>query len=262
MYLLLLVENALADPLPVVAMGDGVVAGAPHRSPGAEGSSASGSAATGSAAAEGDPAVPGGWVTVLADCLEERAPQRFAVVDRGAPGDTVSAAKARIAGIRELGPAWVVVTLGSQELADEKVDPKRLGRELDALVDELRQKGAGSPPNVLLVGVVPPTLSQEEPHDIDLAATAPAAEGAAAPPVVVDPAKKQSAADARAVGWNKVLASIAAPGQGVVHLDLWSDWPKDGEQRSSLTANGWSLSDQGHAKVAASVCDAVLAARP
>lgn len=242
---LLVIQNALAEPQPVVAMGDGVVAGSPHRAPLAPAMSSDGSAQSVAPAAEGDAAVPGGWVTVLADCLQERAPERFAVVDRATPGDTVGAAQARLAGVRELAPAWVILTLGAQELADERVDAKKLGKELDALVDELREKGEGGeparPPNVLLVGMVPPTLAQADPS--------------------AEP-EKQASIDGRTAGWNKVLASIAAPGQGVTHLDLWSDWPREGEPRAALTANGWSLSDQGHAKIAASVCDAVLAARP
>jgi lysophospholipase L1-like esterase len=234
--LLLVVENALADPQAVVALGDGVVAGAPARS-------------------EAEAAVPGGWVTVLADCLQERAPQRFSVVDRGRPGETVAGAKERIAGVRELAPAWVVLTLGAPELGDEHVDAKKLGKELDAVVDELRAKAGpeARPPNVLLVGTVPPTLSQVAPAE-----SAPK-DGAPKEGAPKDDGAKQTAVDARAAGWNKVLASLAAPGQGIVHLDLWSDWPKADEPRAALTVNGWSLSDQGHAKIAASVCDAVLA---
>jgi len=31
-------------------------------------------------------------------------------------------------------------------------------------------------------------------------------------------------------------------------------------QRAGLTVNGWHLSDQGHARVGAAVCDGVMAA--
>lgn len=275
---LVLVVNALADPrspeaaaseaVAVVAMGDGVVAGAP-----------------GALSSESPAAIPGGWVTVLADCLQERAPQRFSVVDRAIAGDTVRSARDRIPGVRELAPAWVILALGAHELAGEHVDAKKLGKELEALVGELREKRTGvEAPQVLLVGIVSPTLAQvagppppaggvgaaSPPPDRSAgdppggAGDAPADRGADAPPGrgADDPSPTQAELDQRAAGWNRILTSIASPGQGIVHLDLWSDWPKDGPARGALTANGWSLSDQGHAKIAASVCDAVLAGRP
>ncbi|MEQ1501497.1 MAG: hypothetical protein ABMB14_04660, partial [Myxococcota bacterium] len=51
---------------------------------------------------------------------------------------------------------------------------------------------------------------------------------------------------------------VAKAADGVSHVNLLADWPKDGEARAALTVHGWALSDQGHARVAAAVCDAVL----
>jgi GDSL-like lipase/acylhydrolase family protein len=211
---------ALADPVAVLALGDGLVAAAP-----AEGAKAS--------------SVPGGWVPVLADCLQERAPQRFSVVDRVAAGETLATAHDKLAGARELGPDFIVVALGARELAGDPLEPAKLRGELDSLVADLRQKriGPGRRPTVLLLSAVPPTLSQVAGSDPAL----------------------QVHLDERAASWNQVLADEARTGDGVVHVDLLADWPRDGAARSALTVGGWSLSDQGHAKVAAAVCDALLA---
>jgi hypothetical protein len=138
--------------------------------------------------------------------------------------------------VRELGAAWVVVTLGAQELADAATDPKRLGEELGALVGELKPRKG---PKVLLVGLVPPTLSQ----------------------VVGADAATQAGVDERTTEANRALAALAAGSEAVEHLDLWADWPREGAARAALTERGWSLSDQGHARVAAAVCDALLAGR-
>lgn len=212
---------ALAQqPLPVVALGDGLVAGPPAR------------------AAAAEPGGPGGWVPALADCLEERSPQRFTVVDRAVGGETVASARGRLAGVRELQPAWVIVTLGAQELSDPAVDLKRLRQELRGVVDELTARARKGRPGVLLVGLVPPTLGQVD-----------GAEAAA-----------QEGVDGRTAEWNRALAEVAGQAEQVVHVDLWADWPREAQARSALTVQGWSLSDQGHARVAAAICDAVLAA--
>lgn len=206
-------------PQPVVALGDGLVAGPPAKATAVE------------------PALPGGWVPALADCLEERSPQRFTVVDRAVGGETVATVRGRLAGVRELQPAWVVVTLGAQEIADPAADLKRFRQDLRAVVDELTARSRKSRTGVLLVGLVPPTLGQVE--------------GA-------DPAT-QDGVDGRTAEWNRAFVELAASVDNVVHVDLWTEWPRDASARAALTVNGWSLSDQGHARVAAAVCDAVIA---
>jgi hypothetical protein len=224
------VTAALAEPAAVLALGDGLVAAPPAAPAVAPAEAAAGSA------------VPGGWVPVLADCLEERAPQRFTVVDRVAGGETLASARAKLAGARELAPGFVVVALGARELAGEAVDPTALRSELDAFLADLRPKGGKKPgPSVLLLSAVPPTLSQ-------VAGSDPA---------------QQDKVDGKAAAWNKVLGDVARAGEGIVHVDLLADWPKDTTGRAALTVGGWSLSDQGHARVAAAVCDAMLtAAKP
>ena len=67
----------------------------------------------------------------------------------------------------------------------------------------------------------------------------------------------QVALDQRAESWNAAIAAAAAQ-PGVAHVDLWKDWPRSGPERAALTADGQRLTDQGHARVAAAVCDAVL----
>jgi len=209
--------KALAASQPVVAIGNGLVA-APM---GAE-----------VAAAE---TVPGGWVTVLQDCLDEGVPEAYTVVDRAVPGETAKSARERVAGVVELSPALVVVALGAQELGAESPSPSRFTKELQKLVDELR--GAEKTPDVLLVGMVPPTLKQA--GNVQEAA--------------------QGAIDTRTARWNSALKALAADRPGVRHVDLWTDWPRDLAARSGLTVSGWHLSDQGHARVGAAVCDAVMA---
>lgn len=213
--MLALLANAFAAPAPVVAMGDGLVPGpADPVVPGSQ---------------PGDPTaatVPGGWIPVLADCLEERAPRRFTVVDRAVPGETIASARTKAASVRELAPAWVVVAVGARELSDPGTDPASLRDGLAALLADLGTKRV----KVLLVGLVPPTLA--------------------------DPAR-QAAADDRTAEANRVIASVASAASAA-HVDPWADWPRDPAARAAHTAEGGALSDQGHARVAAVVCDALL----
>jgi lysophospholipase L1-like esterase len=92
---------------------------------------------------------------------------------------------------------------------------------------------------VILVGMVPPTLSQAGPDDTE----------------------RQAALDARTEAWNAEVAKLARRLPGVRHLDVWTDWPRDGA-RATHTDKGWHLSEQGHARVAAAVCDAVVSLKP
>lgn len=198
----------------VVAIGDGLVAGPSED------------------AAAASPTLPGGWVAVLGDCLEERKPARYSVVNRARAGETVRSARKRLGGIMELQPRLVVVGLGAQEFGrDRKPDAFRTG--LSSLVATVRE--GPTPPAVVLVGMVPPTLAQ------------------------VEQGERQQAEDERTQRWNAVLVDIAAEHSGVHALDLWGDWPQEGAARGALTAQGWNLTDQGHARVAAAVCDWVVA---
>lgn len=212
------------EPSAVVAIGNGLIAGHPSS---AEVSSSS--------------SVPGGWVPVLADCLEERAPQRFSVVDRAVPAETVISARQRVAAVRDLSPGFVVVALGAQDLAAEPPagDLKRLKGELDDLVVELLGRGRRIVrPTVLLLSMVPPALV-DAPEDPEHPGT--------------------NKLDERIDAWNDALAQIARGKDGVVHVNLLADWPREPEARAALTHKGWTLSDQGYARVAAAVCDAILA---
>ncbi|MCB9685783.1 MAG: SGNH/GDSL hydrolase family protein [Alphaproteobacteria bacterium] len=209
LVLTLPMSASAAEPEPVVAVGDGIVV---------------------PTAAPGDVA-SGGFVAVLADCLEERSPARFRVVDRAVAGETLETFRGKLGEVRELGPSWVIVTLGARELAVAEADPKAVGSELGAVVAELR-KGKG--PSVVLVGPVPPTLAEEE---------------------------AQATADARVKAFNEVVASVAGGARGVFHVDPLVEWTRAEHPRAGLVSETGSLSDQGQAKVAASVCDVVMSPR-
>jgi len=196
-------------PRTIVAIGDGLVAGPPT-----------------SAAKP----VAGGWVPSLADCLEERAPGRFALVDRAAPGETAATARERLAAVKKLAPAMVVMSLGAQELADPDTTSEALRTDLQQLAAEVGDT------QVLLVGLVAPTLTQTAYADVN----------------------RQRRADERTTEFNAAVADLAKASDRLVHVDLWRDWPRDAA-RADLTQKGWSLSEQGHARVAAAVCDAVVA---
>ncbi len=152
--------------------------------------------------------VTGGWVTVLADCLEERAPGQFSVVDR-----TIASNHKGVA-VAELGAAAIVVALGPD---DTPIGAFR--RELGRLIRSLRDAA----PQIVLVGIAPPSTGDA----------------------------------ARAAAWNAAVASAAQAEPGVRHVDLLADWPVEEAARAALTTDG-ILSDQGHARIAAAVCDTLL----
>jgi lysophospholipase L1-like esterase len=247
-----------ADPSAVVAIGDGLVAGLP--SPGSPAEEAAAVSVSMVPAAGGErlsvealrtvalpPSMPGGWVPVLADCLEERAPQRFSVVDRAVSAETLVTARKRVSAVRELAPGFVVVTLGAQEITAGPAEPgdlKQLRGELDDLVGELLGKGRkAARPTVLLLSMVPANLAQ-----------------AGGPPDEIE--AQQREVDLRISSWNEALAQVAKGSDSVAHVNLLADWPQEAEARARLTEGGWTLSDQGHARVAAAVCDAILASKP
>lgn len=215
MLWLLFASLALAQTT-VVALGDGLVAAPPPV-----------------VTARAADTVPGGWVTVLADCLEERAPRAFTVVDRASGGETTASLLERARSLGDLAPEVVVLGLGARELAVVAVDEAAVRAELGHLVGALR--AMSGPPGVLLVGLVPPVVAQA--------------------------AGDQDAIDAQTAAYNRLLAEVAAQTAGVHHVDLQGDWPK-GRARAALTAEGSRLTDQGHARVAAAVCDAIVAHWP
>lgn len=202
-----------APPTVVLAMGDGLVAGPP---------------------AAVAPEVAAAWVTSLADCLDERSSGAYSVTDRATPGETVKTARAKVGQLRKEPADVVVVTLGAQELADDQAKAEQLATQLETLLTEMRAPKQPKP--VILVGMVPPTLSQAGPDDAD----------------------RQVAIDARTEDWNAEVAKLARRLPSVRHLDVWTDWPRDAD-RATHTEKGWHLSEQGHARVAAAVCDAVVA---
>ena len=77
-------------------------------------------------------------------------------------------------------------------------------------------------------------------------------------PAVAEVAADQAKLDEQIAAWNAVLTAVAAK-DGVRRVDLLTDWPADPAARAGLASGAWALSDQGHARVAAAVCDAVLA---
>ena len=157
------------------------------------------------AAAPEHSTVPGGWVSVLADCLEERAPGAWSVVDRTVAGDTAASARTRLATVRGLKPAVVVVGVGARELADPASDVEAFRREVNGLVQDLVVAPA---PRILIVGVVPPTLAQ------------------------LPAGGDQAAADARTARWNAVLGEVAKAHSEVAILDLWTEWPRSATRSS------------------------------
>ena len=197
--MLLLSATALAEPpRVVVALGDGVVV-----PPAAQ------------------EAVAGGIAAVLADCLEERAPRRYSVVDRSAVGETVATARQKLPEIAGLGPAWVVVTLGARELAGAEVDPAKVAAEVAGLAAEL---GGGRDRTVLLVGAVPSA------------------------------GESSAAVAARVDAFNQHLSALG--GAGIVALEPG----RAGKRPKETLVDGDRLSAAGQAKVAASICDVVLSA--
>jgi len=229
----------------VVAVGDGLVVGAPA-SPIVSTVAAAAPAAAEDvarpehpgvpaverarvAAEKSEPTVPGGWVSVLADCLDERQPGDWVVLDRSADGETTSRARQDVAAVRELDPGVVLVGVGVPDGADQTT----FRADLAALVHDLRAEDG---PEVLLVGLIPPTLSQ-----------------------IPDSHASQADADRRAHDWDAALDAVATTRTGVEHVDLLAGWPADADARARLTVHGTRLSDQGHARVAAQVCDAVIA---
>ncbi len=233
---LLLIAAASASPSRIVAIGDGLV-GVPSAAPAessdgdaSEGQAPAADRAGGEAQAAGHTPSPGGWTTVLADCLEEGAPAQWAVTDQTQTAETAQTALERVEDVAELRPDVVLVSVGAQELAVH--EPAVIERDAGALVGALN-KGK-SPPVVLLVGVVSPSLTQ------------------------VPGERSQQELDERTDAVNGVLARLAQTADTVHHVDLWDGWPRDDAGRAQLTAGGWNLSAQGHARVAAIVCDKVL----
>jgi hypothetical protein len=91
---------------------------------------------------------PGGWVAVVADCLEERRAGAFTVVDRAVPGGDPGVALGSVGGALELAPQLVLVGLAPPH-AD---DVAAFKAQVDALVAALIPRVGA----VVLVGVADP----------------------------------------------------------------------------------------------------------
>ncbi|MFT4622045.1 MAG: hypothetical protein ACI8PZ_000698 [Myxococcota bacterium] len=204
----LLVSAALAGT-PVVAVGDELVV----------------------AAAEPGGGGTGGWVQSLADCLDERAPDRWTVMDRGRTGETLRAVRGRVDELRELaGPTGVVVLgLGARELAVGVVSAE-LRAELEQLVGSLKVRPG---PTILLVDPIAPDLGGGE-------------------------GDSQVVVDSAVSGLTRAFDQVARESPAIQHVRLWSDWPRDGRARRVLTERSRTLTARGHARVAAAVCDAIV----
>ena len=197
---------------PVVAMGDGLVVAPPSA----------------------EVAVPAslGWVPVLADCLEERSPGNFQMIDRVVPGETVQTALARVTTVLDLSPSVVIVGLGARELGVQTPDPGAFERGILILLEGLLPPDA-SGRVVVLLGVVPSRSAAENREDA-------------------------SAVEA----WNGRLARLARARSSVHFVDLWSGWPQAGQRLPVLHAADHELSPAGHAQVASQVCEVVLGLSP
>ena len=197
---------------PVVAMGDGLVVAPPET-------------------ATSVPATLG-WVPVLADCLNERAPGSFQMIDRVVPGETAQSARGRVTSVLELSPSVVIVGVGARELGVPEPDVGAFDQGLQALVDDLGSS-ASAPLDVVLLGVVPP---RDETPD--------------------------STAAKAVEAWNARMAQLAESRASVHFVDLWTKWPKLGEGRTSLLTSPHELSPAGHARVASHVCEVLVNLRP
>lgn len=168
------------------------------------------------------------WVPVLADCLEEAAPGELAVVDRSRAGVTTKALAKDVASLKALGPKAVVIGVGARETDGD------VGAVSDRVGEVIRLLRADGGPEVYLIGMVAPTLSQ-----------VPGLDG-------------QEAADAHATGFNAELSKLATADDGVWHVDLWASWPRDAG-RERLTEGGYQLTDPAHARIGAVICERILA---
>jgi lysophospholipase L1-like esterase len=196
--MLFLTTAAAQDTRVVVTVGDGIVV-----------------------APAAQEALPGGIAAVLGDCLEERAPKKFSVVDRNAPGETLVSVQPKVDAVTALAPGWVVVTLGARELADPATDPATLATEVVAVATRL---GAGPQRTVLVLGLLPAAVEAD-----------------------------QQALDARVGAYNTKLTSLAVP--GLVALDPTARGRKAAKEPQ---VDGGRLSAAGQARVAAAICELVL----
>jgi hypothetical protein len=210
MILWMLPAAFAGDTARVVVVGDGLVAGPPT------------DLAT-------PPPMAGGWVGVLGDCLEERLGGGWTVVDRSRPGATSVSVLERVSEVVNLEPTVVLLGVGARELSGE-MSPDVFQQQVSQLVELFRNAG----PNVLLVGLVTPSIRQ------------------------VEPAPHQVALDERTRSFDAMLSAIAGSKDGVRHLDLLRSWPHDETGRAALTSQGWLLSDKGHAKVGSLACEEVV----
>lgn len=139
----LLFIAALAEPTAVVALGDVPIG------------------STDTATSD----VPGGWVSVLGDCMEEWRPGTYRVIDRTVSGATVLSVQERVDEVRSLQPGVLVVSLGAAERSAGRDAARAFGPSLAATLDMLGPE----PHPVVLVGVlVPDDTSQSDRYDREL----------------------------------------------------------------------------------------------
>ena len=188
----------LAEPLTVVAVGDVPLV-------------------TGAAVTAADDAMPGGWVSVVGDCLEESHPGEVVVIDRTLPGDTTLAVQQRIDDLRAMQPDVVVLSLGAPDAAHDPtaMDPfmVTLGATLDML--------GPSELHTVVVGLVPGREA-----------------------VAIGP-------------WNTGLETVTTERTSSTYVDLMAAWPSDPLKVGTYLLPDGSLSARGHAAVGARVCSSI-----
>jgi len=175
-----------------------------------------------------DEATVGRWSTVLADCLQEGAPGRWTVLDRTKANAKPDALLAQAEEVQALEPAYVVISLGPASFSEDPLDVGALREQVSGLVKALQ---GPSLPRVLLIGVRPSSLREA--------------------------ALSTAAVDATA-RFDAMLHDLAETSPDVHHLPLASAWPTDAAERAALVTEQGSLTSQGHARLAAAACDAVL----
>ncbi len=135
---------AFAAPISVVAIGDGLAPPTPTE--------------------QADHATPnrdGGWVAVVADCLEERAAGKFRVIDRVEPPGSPSALLEKSRSLIEIKPQVVLVGLGAPPTGSVEV----FRRDLTTLTDWWRAQASAT----YLIGVVDPREGATVPVAFDAA---------------------------------------------------------------------------------------------
>lgn len=195
---LLLTSLVFADPTTVVVVGDVPMV----------------------AVGEGAPAVdamPGGWVSVVGDCMDEWRPNDVVVVDRTVAGESALDLQQRVDDVRGLQPDILVVSLGATELRRTPTEPGPFVASLSATLDMMSPQEHPT----LVVGLLP---------------------GQTTVPVGL---------------WNQAIHEASAHQSNIAYVDLMAQWPVEAEKRAPLMGDEGALSPRGHAMVGAHVCRAI-----